>query len=639
MRLRAVRFFALVLLLNVMAVSGALGSGRAQSRFYDSPYTCLIYGGYGNNGNILDLRSGLYHTDPRTQANTLYTPGELSPDHQYRAYLVWNQRPDQTNTLYIYLAKGGKIAVQDNITSPFYFFWSPDSQRFAYTYANASEVTLSIAHADGSELQHVRIPTLNPLDVIVNGWSPDGRYLLIGTREWDGRRWTLSNTQGQMVASTGAWDWVERAEWSPDSSHLLYLASTSSSSPMSVNIFNLATFSERAHALVASTNYVNTRWSSKGRYLLVTYGTAAPDLIWHLDVFDVDGPEYRLSLDTDRSKSRSIEQAAQWLMNGEQIAYFQDKTLKVFTPAVHETLEIVANLVKGPFPAPNQPDRVALVERDAKLVQGVLLNLDGTQRTTLFQTDGDYGDAAWSADGHYVAFTWSSGRAAQRDVHLSWVKADGSGLQDIHGFVDLRDVEYYGDRAVFLVKETAASDFNLNLLDLRTGAMTPFGNTFSEVLYVDTEPNTGDYRVWWRDQHGALGVDAYTIAGQLPMTRRFNFGLPKVAIKNPPPFFVAPGGEVAAIKFGDYLIHEYLQLSRSDGSTTHLIASPDVGLGDPLWSPDGKLVAFTQAVRNPNQTSPYTPITLEVYTADGQPVRSISRPGNSYGNLAWTSCQ
>jgi Tol biopolymer transport system component len=535
--------------------------------------------------------------------------------------------------------------VQDDVTSPFYFFWSPDSQQFAYTYATQSEAFLTFANADGTNQRRVELPTDFPYEVLVEGWSPDSRYLIIGTRESDGRRWTFWDTQGQQVASTGAWGWVDSVEWSPDGRHLLYIATADNTLDKSVNVFSLDTFTDRTHALIDAASYVNVSWSPNSQYLLATYVTNI-NLLWRVEVFYVDGSDdYRLQFDDAQPDLLALQLLPRWTASGDHVIYFQQfprprphMTIHNFTPATRTDVEIVPDLVKGPFLSPLDSQRLAIIEREAGQVRGVLLNLDGSQRTTIFQTTGDYGDGAWSIDGRYVAFTWSSGRDDQRDVHLSWINANGTNLQELHGYIDIKALEFYGDTALMLVKESSTSDFILKQIDLPTGSLTTIGNSYPEILDVITDQHTRDYLIWWRDGN-AVGADLYTPTSTEVNVRRFDFGKPHLPFKYRPPLFISPDGNAAAIKYGSYLRDEYLQLASADTGQTHLVGTSTYGMGDPLWSPDGKLVAFTQGAPAPTRLAPYHPIVLEIYTMEGQHVRTVTKANNAYRNLTWTSCE
>jgi hypothetical protein len=98
--------------------------------------------------------------------------------------------------------------------------------------------------------------------------------------------------------------------------------------------------------------------------------------------------------------------------------------------------------------------------------------------------------------------------------------------------------------------------------------------------------------------------------------------------------FFSPDRQVAAVKVR-LPDQEKLALARTDGSPPVIARAGLSGLGDPLWSPDSRLVAFTQSGQR-------GPVTWQIVGADGQDVWSLppARPGAEYvwGNLAWAEC-
>src|SRR5688572_2337230 len=108
-----------------------------------------------------------------------------------------------------------------------------------------------------------------------------------------------------------------------------------------------------------------------------------------MDVFYVDGSDdYRLQFNDEQPDLLALRLLPRWTDSGDHVIYFQQiphprphLTIHNFTPATRTDVEIVSDLVKGPFLSPLDSQRLAIVERDADQLRGVLLNLDSSQRT------------------------------------------------------------------------------------------------------------------------------------------------------------------------------------------------------------------------------------------------------------------
>ncbi|MBA3868558.1 MAG: PD40 domain-containing protein [Anaerolineae bacterium] len=106
----------------------------------------------------------------------------------------------------------------------FYFTWSPDSQRVAFTCSNEQKVC--IIGADGSQLQALSVP--NDSSVRDLEWSPDGRQIIftVLANDFHNSELYLINADGSnlhRLLEAGS-DLQAEAKWSPDSSQIAFTA-------------------------------------------------------------------------------------------------------------------------------------------------------------------------------------------------------------------------------------------------------------------------------------------------------------------------------------------------------------------------------------------------------------------------------
>lgn len=646
MRLKWLWALAIVLALTLMVTGGALAVGRSGPLLHRSEYRCLIFDGGTANGTILDLRNLLSRRDPRPRAGAVPTRfGQDSPDGKYRAYLEWNNRPDTTNTLYVYPSQGGVITVQSDIVAPFQFHWSPDGQHMAYIWTKAQRGYLTVAAADGRDLRTVELLGTDVYEVYLHGWSPDGRYLLMSNRVGGERRFELWAMDTLTAHEFPVYAWVGEPSWSPNGRYLLYrldlrhAASMNAESAVSLSVVDLQTFVEKQYALGSQPDSLRLEWSADGTWLFAQYFNPFPRL--QVDVFGIDGREYRAVTFTDIPGLFSDQGVAHWLRGTSKLVHIHQQgvdstvSLRVFDPATGGRTQIVDDMPRRYAPSPTDPNRIAVVEREGNLVRGVVMNADGTDRQTVFEGESDFGDPDWSPDGQWVAFTWAQSNGFIRIVNLSWMKADGSGKQTLSDFGDVKELRWLPNNTLAFVGMPKDSGyFEPYIAELSTATLRGAGTQLwlRDVWQVDVEPTQQLYRIWWQQWNGTLGMTGIDAAGKV--RQHFRLGEP---LENREALRVefAPDGATAAVKLGYQRRNEMLQLAKADGSWSPVVVSDLKGLGDPVWSPDSKLVAFTFA---PNMMGAHSPLKLGVYTADGQHVRTVEGKSSWYGNLAWTRC-
>jgi len=128
--------------------------------------------------------------------------------------------------------------------------------------------------------------------------------------------------------------------------------------------------------------------------------------------------------------------------------------------------------------------------------------------------------------------------------------------------------------------------------------------------HLDYDASTNTLAFMWQTPEGAFGRDTYQ-----PDGTRLSHTLMVGDMERPLKEFWSPDGQTVALKIGQLgyrgLYDEMLVLAYPDGRKPVLVRSGLAGLGDPLWSPDSRQLAFTQWT--PNRS-----LTLEVVSSAGE---------------------
>jgi Tol biopolymer transport system component len=192
------------------------------------------------------------------------------------------------------------------------------------------------------------------------------------------------------------------------------------------------------------------------------------------------------------------------------------------------------------------------------------------------------------------------------------------------GFWDVRDLRWLNDGRSLAYIAKRREGYSLEVADLESGQTRTLLDRLDEVRELTYED--GLLRLAWRKGTKAA-LSAYDDSGESVYTLAWEDAL---QVSERLALFFSPDKQYAAIKTGDYY-HEMLYLTRTDGSSGRTVRSELYGLGDPLWSPDSKMLAFTQ--------SPvWSEMSLEVVTADGADLWRADSYPDAYHGLAWQRC-
>jgi Tol biopolymer transport system component len=616
------RLAAVVLVLACLVVVGTIYAARAPNQF-----ACLRFG----RNNLVDLNTGLEARDtrPRTVqslADSMYSSAP-SPDGKYVAYLGPGAN---SGRLYVGLVGEEPRLVKDDVGWLAANAWSPDGSRLAYVRWVDGRSRVGILNADGSGEQIVS----EDGDPSFVSWSPDGKYIALlsgGDSQWKQLGfWSIPGLQRMpfaqdvMLASSLVWDRQGHQ-----------LAFISRDPPQNVWL-SLAT-PEHAKAVrfaLPPDSYEHRiSWSPDNRFVAVWYYSQWPNR--RLDVFGVGGEVLLNVADTALAGDNQPQSVAVWSVDGSSLTFMsqqatgRDLIVYHLDSQIYETL--VTRLSKPPFYSPDEK-RMALYQRSGdeqgRWARVDLMDVDGRSASPLVARAADAGDPSWSPDGAWIAIVWAMGQQQQRVVRLTWARSDNFQRRDLDdGFWGIENVRWLVDGQSLAFIAERREGFSVEVANLETGALRRLGDGMARVVGLEHNRDTGQITFWWRRADGSSGVDGYSLDG----TRLYR--LEAAGSIDSPRMFWSPDGRVAALKLGPRS-DETLQLASRDNALSQAIRSGLLGLGDPLWSPDSSMVAFTQAVRGVKNGQ----VTLEIVRADGSQVRQFDQYRGFFQNLAWTRC-
>ncbi len=176
--------------------------------------------------------------------------------------------------------------------------------------------------------------------------------------------------------------------------------------------------------------------------------------------------------------------------------------------------------------------------------------------------------------------------------------------------------------------------WQIELADVETGQRQLLQDNLKQVRNVIFNEKSDTITVWWMRQDNTMGVSSYSSDGRLFYQSEIEYTYRATAAE-----FWSPNGETAVIKL-DGGSEEVVVVAYPDNRESVVVRNGLSGLGDPYWSPDSQLFAFTQIV---------TPlvskgIDLEIVDTAGNTLWSYSPfpldYGPTYGKntLEWVVC-
>jgi Tol biopolymer transport system component len=613
------RVMIVVLILSCLVLVGTIYAARAPDR-----YVCLRF----NGDTLVDLSTGAHAHDTRPSTSLSLGSSQysraFSPDGKHVAYLGPGV---QSGRLFIGEVGGQPTLVRDNVDWLAANAWSPDGKRLVYVWWSDAHSHVGIMNADGGDPQSIA----ENGDPSFVSWSSDGAYLALLAGDPQRRQlsfWSVPGLQRMPFApfvslvSGLVWDWQ---------GHRLAFAWRDEDQNLWLSLASPEQAADITFALARNSYDHRIAWSPDNRFVAVRYYSQWPS--WRFDIFGVDGEAFENVAETTPIGDSFTQPSAVWSANGESLTFTAQRSsgrdLVVYRLGTHSYDTLAANLNKPPFYAPGER-RMALYRREepGRTVALDLMDVDGANRAPLIAGAEDAGDPYWSNDGQMIAVVWATGQQKSRVVRLTWARADGTQRHDLEdGFLDVRDLRWLDDGQSMAFVARRGAGYGVEVVNLETGAHFPLAEGFAQVAGLEQEAESGHIVFWWRTADGDSGVDGYDLHG-----KRL-YRLKAIGSIDGQRLFWSPDERVAALKLGPRG-DESLQVASRDDQSTHVVRDGLIGLGDPLWSPDGSMLAFTQA----NRTVKGGQITLEVVAADGSRVRQFDEFRGFYQNLTWTKC-
>jgi TolB protein len=343
-----------------------------------------------------------------------------SPNSQRIAFVGVNGGDTVTATLYAAPAAGGTPATvfKSSSQTPFYLYWSPDSQWIGFLAQTESEMSLMLGREDG-RTDARKLETGSPF---YWAWSPDSRALFLhiggSTRDVSEARLALlgrdsANPPQALKASPASF---QAPHYSPDGTKILYAATNGSADDA---LFLADAQGGNARSIATFRGSVGFAWSPDGKKIasLVTPEDAALPNLGPIWVSDADGSNRQQLITEDTL-------AFYWSPDSQQIAYLTLVQPGNSTSSLHKKYDVSTGLA-----APrSQSDQVKLGWRVMNIADKRVRTIAAFDPTPEFLQVLPYFDqyarslTFWSPDSHQFVYTQSEGS----DLGSVWV-ADVAG--------------------------------------------------------------------------------------------------------------------------------------------------------------------------------------------------------------------
>ncbi|MFQ3534543.1 MAG: hypothetical protein SNJ58_01570 [Aggregatilineales bacterium] len=657
------RPFWLAALALCFTLSAAFSSVVFAARNAPSSFVCLRIGGNVQARDwLVDFNNSILIADARPLTDPFsYVPHNswTSPDGRYHAYTLPDRSLTRRFTLYVQPNSGradpqiARPMVSDAIINA--VSWSPSGDRLLYLYRDANNIPhFGLANADGSAAAATRLNTPRANEIAFFGWSADGAYFAIGTTEVFGRVLTYYETstlRPKTFPLISILPYVENAVWAESGQRHAYLRTDQVGRTRLV----VALLDSPVHGgeeLSLEMPFLrNARlfWSPDGSYLALRYNDA--DLNWQLIIYAIAPRSFQpRQIAQFRQGGRLLFPAsAAWSADGTTLAYFRERRggrdLVAFRPATGESEVLVERVMLAQqndflwaIENSTRPTRrVAVPFLDERGEIGIdLMNLDGSERTTIVRGATDVENVLWSPDGALALVKWQRREFLQVAHYLTWARTDGSNVQTISAqdfaldqVLWLREGRQFSGKLAYTY--TSLTRYGVELLDLTTGVRRTLARDLTKAQALSYEASTQTLQFWWLDRQEG-GVDGFTLDG----VRRYRYRSASGSIEAPH-LSRSPSGTHAA-----------MYVRAKDGWTLQIAEEGDAGaarviwtgkqpMPPPLWSADGERFAAFVSVNNSGMFGMYG---IEVYDKTGELLHSYPQvPLRSVSEALWTRCE
>jgi len=508
--------------------------------------------------------------------------GSWSPDGRRIAFVreFWTSNPG--NGLVVMNADGSRkrVLAQFGRTPT----WSPDGTLLAYV---AVDTSLRVIHPDGQTEQTFKSPELSSY-ASGPSWAPDGRRLAAATGGGALTIFDLADGTTRDVVDGGLG--FSSPMWSPDGSTIAYATREG-------EIRLVRPDGSGQRVVARGTRAV---WSPDGDRLAVVGGEGPKRT---LTVVQVDGSGAR-------TLSRHLEDYATWSPDGSRVAFVEGRPVRVGTEAKNDPVYDTATDIYIASAVGGSRRRVTH-EPAASEVKQPVWSPDG--KHLLYSASYDYNDLELYAvnppDRHPRALT----RNTVNDYDPAW-SADGTRL----AFVRAPTEAHPGPGRILVADAFARHPRALTPRGFYAGpAWSPDGKLIA-------------FAGWVRKQQASY---VFVVRADGSAVRRLARGSSPAWSPDGHAIAVTDGDTISVVRVDRLRVKQLVSYTQ----VLRLLRAPiGTGLASPVWSPDGKQIAFVAGTSD-DEDRPLRDVTSALaIRPDGTHLRVLFGPVDDFLTVDWS---
>lgn len=536
--------------------------------------------------------------------------------------------------------------------------------------------------------------SVTDIGLISNGvrWSPDSRYVILGSVYGDFPIW-LASADGNELTLLSSEEYPNRfAEWSPDGQYLATLSyETWSSENKRSQVVIHSPGRNTPPLIIADDTFIDSLtsigWSSDSLYF--AWVASMEDHTEALHIWSAREKRQIFQTEVSYLRYASWSPQGDWLQGSHLHDLAHEQILLRADGSAFFRIPIANSIFYPPIWSPDG-QAFATLDENTNQVKLFVMNIDGQVFEDVFVDDRSFGwretsdiwsMSQWRQDGR--VFLYIKHQAEDDAFQLMLYDSEiGVARPLLPGGVSLEPPVFMADYShVFLVhkigsdawikmvaidgssEKILADDalsaehltlfdderylayvvwrnqgWQIELVDIETGHRQLLQDNLKQVLRMEVDEERDTIIIWWIGQDDTKGVSSYFSDGRLFYESNITPSHWPISAE-----FWSPNGETALLKLNvnGRSSNEGLVLAYPDNSEWIVVRNGLSGLGDPYWSPDSQMFAFTQLV---------TPlvskgIDLEIVDLAGNTLWSYApfslETPNYYGGLntlEWVTC-